>query len=115
MEVGAEQAFLHFNQFKAFCLMLKDTQVSLGIEHFGKQFAQMGMLYGLGLDYIKVDGMFTSEIDQNLGNQIFLHGLTEVAHNIGIQVIAEGLSNKTEHEVALKLGFDGFTGQSIKI
>ena len=115
LEVGAEQAFLHFNQFKDFCIMLKNTGAMVGIEHFGHQFAKMGMLYDLGLDYVKVDATFINDIDQNAGNQIFLEGLVDIAHNIGIQVIAEGVSNTAEHQMVLKLNFDGVTGTAVKI
>lgn len=115
LEINAEQAFLHFEKFKAFCLMMKETNVVLGIEHFGHQFAKMGMLYDLGLDYIKVDAIFVNDIDQNTGNQIFLHGLVDIAHNIGIKVIAEGVSNQSEREMILSLGFDGVTGIGVTL
>ena len=115
IEVGAEQAFLHFNQFKAFSSALKGTGITLGIEHFGQQFAQIGMLYDLGLNYIKVDATFVNDVDQNTGNQIFLQGLVDIAHNIGIQVIAEGVSNEAEREMVISLGFDGVTGTAVKV
>lgn len=115
LEINAEQAFIHFDKFKAFCLMMKETNAVLGIEHFGHQFAKMGMLYDLGLDYIKVDAIFVNDIDQNTGNQIFLHGLAEIAHNIGIKVIAEGVTNQAERDMVLSLGFDGVTGIGVTL
>lgn len=115
LEVNTEQAFLNFGEFKSFCLMIKETNVVLGIEHFGQQFGKLGMLYDLGLDYIKVDAIFVLDIDKNTGNQIFLHGLTDIAHNIGIKVIAEGVSQEAERKMLFSLGFDGVTGTGVKI
>jgi EAL domain-containing protein (putative c-di-GMP-specific phosphodiesterase class I) len=115
LEINTEQAFLNFGKFKAFCLMMKETKVVLGLEHLGHHFGKIGTLYDLGLDYIKVDAIFINDIDQNTGNQIFLHGLTDIAHNIGIKVIAEGISNEAERKMAFSLGFDGVTGTGVKI
>ena len=115
LEINTEQAFLNFGKFKAFCLMIKETKVLLGLEHLGHHFGKIGTLYDLGLDYIKVDAIFINDIDQNTGNQIFLRGLTDVAHNIGIKVIAEGVSNEAERKMAFSLGFDGVTGIGVKI
>jgi diguanylate cyclase (GGDEF)-like protein len=115
LEVNTEQAFLNFGKFKSFCLMMKDTKVMLGIEHFGHHFGKMGMLYDLGLDYIKVDAIFVADVDKNTGNQIFLHGLTDISHNIGIKVIAEGVTNDAERKMLFSLGFDGVTGPGIKL
>jgi diguanylate cyclase (GGDEF)-like protein len=115
LEVNTEQAFLNFGKFKSFCLMMKDTKAMLGIEHFGHHFGKMGMLYDLGLDYIKVDAIFVADVDKNTGNQIFLHGLTDISHNIGIKVIAEGVTNDAERKMLFSLGFDGVTGPGIKL
>ncbi len=115
LEVNSEQAFLNFGKFKSFCLMMKETKVMMGIEHFGHQFGKMGMLYDLGLDYIKVDATFVVDVDKNSGNQIFLHGLTDIAHNIGIKVIAEGVKNEAERKMLFSLGFDGVTGTGVKL
>ena len=115
LEVNTEQAFLNFGKFKTFCLMMKETNVVLGIEHCGHHFGKIGMLYDLGLDFIKVDATFVADIDKNTGNQIFLHGLTDIAHNIGIKTIAEGVSNEAERKMLFSLGFDGVTGVAIRV
>ena len=115
LEINTEQAFLNFGKFKSFCFMMKETKAVLGIEDFAQHFGKLGMLYDLGLDYIKVDSIFVVDIDKNTGNQIFLHGLTDIAHNIGIKVIAEGVSKDAERKMLFSLGFDGVTGVGIKI
>ena len=35
----------------------------LGLEHFGRQFSEIGRLHDLGLDYLKVDGSFVRGLD----------------------------------------------------
>jgi len=91
LEVAESGALKHFDAFRDLCRELKRSGCRVGIEHFGRQFSQVGQLHGLGIDYIKVDASFVRELDKNPGNQAFLKGLCAIVHGIGIQVIAEGV------------------------
>ncbi len=92
---------------------LKPMGVRLGLEHYGHHFNQIGLLYDLGLDFLKVDSAFIQGIDINPGNQAFLQGLCEIAHRIGIQVFAEGVEDQAELAKLAELGFDGVTGVAV--
>jgi EAL domain-containing protein (putative c-di-GMP-specific phosphodiesterase class I) len=84
------------------------------LEHYGHQFSQIGLLHDMGLDYLKVDSSFVRGIDNNAGNVAFLKGLCSIAHNIGLQVLAEGVATQAELAVLVSLGFDGATGPAIQ-
>lgn len=114
LEVSETGAFGHFEQFREFCNTLRPLGCRLGIEHFGRQFSEIGRLHDIGLDYLKVDGSFIRSIDQQAGNQAFLKGLCSIAHNIGLTVIAEGVHTPQELAALPELGFDGATGPAIK-
>jgi EAL domain-containing protein (putative c-di-GMP-specific phosphodiesterase class I) len=94
---------------------LKRHHCSVGVEHFGRQFSQIGQLHDLGLDYIKVDASFVRGLDANPGNQMFLKGLSSIAHNIGIQAIGEGVTTAAEFAALGEVGFDGATGPAVKV
>ncbi len=113
LEVSEIGAFQHFDEFHAFCDALRPLGCRLGIEHFGRQFSEIGRLHGIGLDYLKVDGSFIRAIDTQTGNQAFIKGLCSIAHNIGLTVIAEGVQTAEELAVLPELGFDGATGPAI--
>ena len=108
-------AYAHFAAFKEFRHQLKDTGCKLGLEHFGRQFSQIGQLQELKLDYLKVDASFIRDIAHNDGNQVFLRGLIGIAHNIGMQIFAEGVTESAEMVTLKNLGFDGATGPGVKI
>lgn len=93
---------------------LKPLGCHLGLEHYGHHFNQIGLLYDLGLDFLKVDPGFIHGIDANKGNQAFLSGLCEIAHRIGIQVYAEGVETEAELNQLVELGFDGVTGVAVR-
>jgi len=93
---------------------LKPLGAHLGLEHYGHHFNQIGLLYDLGLDFLKVDSGFIQGIDQNPGNQAFLAGLCEIAHRIGMRVYAEGVETAAELKRLEELGFDGVTGVAVR-
>ena len=113
LEVAESGAFQHFEEFRAFCHALRPLGCRIGIEHFGRQFSEIGRLHDIGLDYLKVDGSFIRAIDTQPGNQAFLKGLCNIAHNIGLTVIAEGVQTTGELATLPGLGFDGATGPAV--
>lgn len=113
LEVSEVGAFQHFAEFQSFCNDLRPLGCRLGIEHFGRQFSEIGRLNAIGLDYLKVDGSFVRAIDSQTGNQAFLKGLCSIAHNIGLTVIAEGVQTAEELATLPGLGFDGATGPAV--
>ena len=108
-------AYAHFAAFKEFRNQLQGTGCKLGLEHFGRQFSQIGQLQELKLDYLKVDASFIRDIANNDGNQVFLRGVIGIAHNIGMQIFAEGVTEQSEMTTLQTLGFDGATGPGVKI
>ncbi len=114
LEVAEGGALKHFDAFRDLCKELKRSGCKVGIEHFGRQFSQVGQLHDLGLDYIKVDASFVRGLDANPGNQAFLKGLCSIVHGIGIQAIAEGVVSDAEMQALADVGFDGATGPAVK-
>jgi diguanylate cyclase (GGDEF)-like protein len=114
LEVAEVGALRHFEAFRSLCLELKSLQCRVGIEHFGRQFSQVGLLHDFGLDYVKVDASFVRGIENNPGNQAFLKGVSSIGHGIGLLVLAEGVTTDEEFAALIELGFDGATGPGIK-
>jgi diguanylate cyclase (GGDEF)-like protein len=114
LEVPEYGALAHLPAFRIFCLQLSKSGCRLGIEHFGNQFSHIGKLHDLGLDYLKIDASFIRDIQKNQGNQVFLKGLTNIVHNIGMKVFAEGVISQEEVDMLATLGFDGITGPVVK-
>ncbi|MDP1611755.1 MAG: LapD/MoxY N-terminal periplasmic domain-containing protein [Sulfuritalea sp.] len=115
IEVAETGALKHVDAFRALCALLRSHRCQVGVEHFGRQFSQIGQLHDLGLNYIKVDASFTRRLDGNPGNQAFLKGVTSIAHNIGLLVIAEGVASDAEFGLLSAVGFDGATGPGVKV
>jgi diguanylate cyclase (GGDEF)-like protein len=114
VEVSESSAHKYFAAFRVLCQLLKDARCRVGLEHFGYHFSKIGSLHDLGLDYLKVDASFIRAVESNSGNAVFLKGLTGIAHNIGLQVLAEGVASDAELLALAALGFDGATGPVVR-
>lgn len=105
----------YFDEFSRLCIDLKSFGVKVGIEHFGRHFDRISLIYGLGVDYIKVDSCFVRDIESNNANLVFLKGLLKIAHEIGLLVVAEGVLTNQEMNALIDAGFDGVTGAGMKV
>jgi diguanylate cyclase (GGDEF)-like protein len=114
LEVPENGALNHLAQFRDLCRALKAVGCRVGLEHFGHQFSQIGLLHDLGLDYLKVAASFVRGLDDNPGNTAFLKGLSGIAHNIGLLVLAEGVTTQEELKTLKDVGFDGATGPAVR-
>lgn len=114
LEVAESGVLAHFEAFALLCNSLRPLGCKLGIEHFGRQFSEIGRLHPLGFDYLKVDASFIHGLDSHPGNQSFLKGLSAIAHGIGLQVMAEGVTTQAELQALQAIGFDGATGPAVK-
>jgi diguanylate cyclase (GGDEF)-like protein len=114
LEVAENGALTYFDAFRDFCTAIRGAGCKIGVEHFGRQFSQIGRFHGLALDYVKIDASFVRDIDHHPGNQVFLKGVSTMAHSIGYLVIAEGVGAKAELEMLQTLGFDGATGPAVE-
>ena len=112
-EVPEYGVFRQFEAFRELARAIKQMGCRIGIEYFGQRFAEGDKLADLGLDYIKVHPTYVRGIAKNEGNQEFLRGLCNIAHNLGIQVFALGVESDDDLPLLASLGFDGATGPGI--
>ncbi|MDR0578917.1 MAG: EAL domain-containing protein [Candidatus Accumulibacter sp.] len=114
LEIPESGALAHLEAFGELCRDLKSIGCRVGIEHFGHHFSEIGRLYGVGIDYLKVDSTFVRDLDTHVGNQIFLKGLATITRNLGITVIAEGVANERELAALATAGFIAATGPGVR-
>ena len=114
LEVHEIGAIRRLDGLRELARALKPLGCRLGLTHYGHQFSRIGDLYGLGLDFLKVDSSFIRDIQANPGNQAFLAGLRDTVHKIGMQILAEGVETQAELDKLKELGLDGFTGPAVE-
>ncbi len=79
--------------------MLHAMGEQLSIDDFGTGHSCLAYLQRLPIDEIKIDRSFVLEMQTNTGDAMIVHSTIDLAHNLGLRVVAEGI----EDEGALKM------------
>ncbi len=93
--------------------LVRELGCSFSLDHFGTGSADFGYLLNTKIDYIKVDGSYVRGLDHNDDNCFFVKSITDIAHGLDIQVIAEYVETEAEWKMLRKLNIDGGQGHYV--
>ena len=96
--------------FLRFINQVKSLEVKITIERFGAQVASLTHLRTIKPDFLKLDGRFTKNIHTEKDNQLFVHSLVNIAHGLGIKVIAEKIETEEEANTLKAMTIDYIQG-----
>ncbi len=80
---------------------IKSLGVKIALDDFGTGYSSLSYLRHFPVDRIKIDGSFLKDINENVINGVILRSIIELANNLNIHVIAEGIELE-EHVEVLK-------------
>jgi diguanylate cyclase (GGDEF)-like protein len=78
--------------------------VSLAIDDFGTGYSCLSYLPRLPFDALKIDRSFVNDVGTRPEIDAMVHSLVTLAHNLGMQVIAEGVETEKQMEMIAWLG-----------
>lgn len=84
-----------------------------GLDQVGKGFRSFDYLSDLKIDYLKVDGSFSRNLQENRENQLFIDALVQYAHGLDIEVIAESVETREEWDALKLLRVDAVKGYGV--
>ena len=88
---------------------VKALGVQLSVDDFGTGYASLAYLRQLPVDQLKVDQTLVQEVARH-GDTRIMQSVVRLAHDLGLEVVAEGVETKVELEVAQRLGCDVVQG-----
>jgi diguanylate cyclase (GGDEF)-like protein len=89
---------------------LRALDIGIALDDFGTGYSSIKSLIDMPIDYLKLDRILVDNIDNNLRIQALTVGVIEMAHRLGIQVVAEGVERREELETIRRLGCDYWQG-----
>ena len=84
--------------------------VGLEIDDFGTGYSSLAYLRKLPVQTLKIDRSFVSGLGQAGGDAPIVRAMIELAHNLGLIVVAEGVEETTELEALREMGCDRVQG-----
>jgi diguanylate cyclase (GGDEF)-like protein/PAS domain S-box-containing protein len=70
---------------------LKALGVRVTIDDFGRGYSSLSYLGRFPVDYVKVDRSFVGKLEEETGARVLIKGMIDLAHALGLEVIAEGV------------------------
>ena len=93
-------------QVLAILSLLQTLGVRLSLDDFGTGYSSLIHLRQLPVDEIKIDKAFVMGMATSAGDQAIVRATIDLAHNLGRQVVAEGVDDERVCRVLAELGCD---------
>lgn len=90
--------------------MLKKLGIQICLDDFGTGYSSLGYLQQFPFDILKIDACFIRDINQNQVNAVITKAVIEMAHQLGLQVVAEGVETNDELDFLKNIQCDAIQG-----
>lgn len=87
--------------------------IRFAIDDFGVGYSSLAYLQKLPVDQIKIDKSFVMHMVENEGDMTIVRSTIELAHNLGLKVVAEGVENQEILARLTEMGCDAAQGYFI--
>jgi diguanylate cyclase (GGDEF)-like protein len=72
----------------------KDLGIYLSIDDYGTGYSSLAQLKQLPVHELKIDKSFVQRLEKDVDDQIIVRSTIELAHNMGLTVVAEGIEDQ---------------------
>jgi len=112
-EITETAAIANLRSATGFIKDLKAIGCRFALDDFGSGLSSFGYLKNLPVDYLKIDGAFIKEIDNNPMDAVMVQSINTIGHQMGLQTIAEFVESGEILEALRDIGVDFVQGYHI--
>lgn len=76
--------------------LIKKLGIKVTLDDFGTGYSSLGYVHQFPFDVLKIDRCFITNIDQNPKNAVITKSVIEMAHQLGLVVVGEGVETQAE-------------------
>ncbi|TYS82939.1 bifunctional diguanylate cyclase/phosphodiesterase [Rossellomorea aquimaris] len=91
-------------------LLLKGMNIDLALDDFGTGFSSLHHLKNLPVDILKIDRSFIKDLETNANDTAIVKALIQMAHSLGMEVVAEGVETPGQQKILEMIGCDTLQG-----
>ncbi|MGD9996755.1 MAG: EAL domain-containing protein [Ilumatobacteraceae bacterium] len=89
---------------------LRDLGVELALDDFGTGYSPLSYLRQLPVTTVKIDQQFVAGIGGSLADEVIVEAVIDLAHALGLRVVAEGVEHVGQADALVRMGADSAQG-----
>jgi diguanylate cyclase (GGDEF)-like protein/PAS domain S-box-containing protein len=89
---------------------LKELGVSIAIDDFGTGYTSLAYLARLAITQLKIDRSFVQNMHSDADDAAIVRAMITLGHDLGLEVVAEGVETKVTYDQLALLGCDTIQG-----
>ena len=110
LEVTESTLVVDVVRIRAVLQSVRELGVQVALDNFGTGHSSLGYLQGLPIDRLKVDRTFVAGLDAEGHDGAIIRTVVDLAHRLGIIVVAEGVETAPELRAVRTIGCDEAQG-----
>ncbi len=110
LEITERASLTGIDDLPARIRTLRQMGFRIAIDDFGAGYSGLGTFAQLEPEVVKLDISLVAEVHKSPTKQKLIRSMTDLCHELGIQVIAEGIETPEERDTVLALGCDLLQG-----
>jgi EAL domain-containing protein (putative c-di-GMP-specific phosphodiesterase class I) len=112
-EITETVAVRNLSQVVRFMERLREAGCKVALDDFGAGMSSFTYLKNLPLDILKIDGSFVRDMLSDPVSHLMVKAVTDIGHRLGLEVVAEWVTDAETVQALTLLGINGAQGFSL--
>jgi EAL domain-containing protein (putative c-di-GMP-specific phosphodiesterase class I) len=114
-EITETVAVRQLSNVVRFMNRLREVGCRIALDDFGAGMSSFTYLKNLPVDIIKIDGSFVRDIMTDPVSHVMVRAVTEIGHQLGLEVIAEWVTDEVIVQALMDMGVDLAQGYAVHV